>query len=151
MISRRSAGGSFVFSYLVPYEVLGRLIQQVDPRLQPEFMERLRVEIHCEVTRELGRRAGVMVPVGLRSDAIGSVNNSQGILFFADETPKASRSLHGTMVRHRPGVGPIARTVGDHVYPSAAAGNLFRFATEKVAMSAGPLVDEYAQRGEAIA
>ncbi len=131
--------------------VIAPVVVAVDPRLQPEFIERMKIEIHAEVTREIGRRAGVMVPVGLRSDAVDSEVSSQGIVFTAENAPETRRDIRGRLsFSRRRGPRLTPRDVGDHVYPSMAAGGLFRNAVEKVILASGPLVTEYAHRAEVL-
>ncbi|HET6456518.1 MAG TPA: hypothetical protein VFI02_19100 [Armatimonadota bacterium] len=143
------------FSYLVPYTRLVPLLSQIDKRLHPGFVERLRVEIHAELTRSMQKPGTFKAPSGTLSSSITSWVSGRGIVLhspldyarFVEEGTRPHRGKIGQTVKI-PGIGYRKVTwksmmEGKWQYPGAAGKRLFANAVDAVLLRGGTVVREY--------
>lgn len=125
------------WTYVVPVHALETALVQVAAVQRHLLMDRMRIEIHADVTRRLYQGQGPgRVPVGLLSSDIASYALPQGI-FLVGDIPVAAiskREPRGTLDRK-----PHAFTLEvsdasgpEWVYPGDAAGGIFRDAVSMV-------------------
>jgi hypothetical protein len=134
------------------------LLSQVDPRLHPEFLERLKTEIHADLTRRMKTPGTFKRPTGALADSIQSWVSGRGIELYSD-LDYAKFIEEGTLPRRPkltfagktvgiPGVGPRriswkSLMDGKWFYPGMAGKGLFRTSASEVLARAGTLVREY--------
>lgn len=116
-------------------------------------MERIRIEVHADITRRLARGEGPgTVPIGLLNSDISSWAMPQGLLLTGELDP-GSLSKKKPLGRLGRGMAPKAwnleslrATSPDWVYPGAAGGGVFRDAVDMVRLRGGVLVEELLAR-----
>lgn len=146
------------FTYLVPMTRLQHLLLQVDQRLHPEFLERLRVEIHADLTRRMTKPGTFKSSTGTLDRSVTSYVSGRGIVLyspldyarFVEEGTKPRRASVGMVGKtvSIPGVGPRRITwkslmEGKWSYPGTAGKGLFRTSVDEVLGRAGTLLTEF--------
>lgn len=143
MVAERDQG----WTYVVPMHALETVLVQVQATARHVLQERLRVEIHADVTRRIFQGQGPgTVPVGLLSDDITSYALPQGVFLSGNLSVDAIEKRGPAASLHR---RPRAMTMEvsdasgpEWVYPGDAAGGIFRDAVTMVLLHGDRLAQE---------
>jgi hypothetical protein len=151
------------FTYLVPKPRLQVLMSQVNPRLHAEFLERIRVEIHADLTRRMTKPGTFKNPTGALTSSIETYVGGQGIVIYSPHD--YAKFIEEGTLPYRPKVGGLRKIPGIGLrriswksmmkgkwfYPGIAGKGIFRDSVNAVLGQAGMLVREFETKSRKLA